>query len=234
MSLTKLLKSKGFDFIDSPMRSHILLQLWRKSVSNPATFYAHHYSDIFKDNGTVINPLKANALDVNATKTNKLQFNLGLSGLKNLLANLNLGNVGIDSKITGGKTISTSFNSAYSIVIPEVELDALFTDTDIKLNSTNLMKHLNSNDILIVSGILYAKELLIEIESDNEITAQTEADIALAVSGKIQVERTGAKSIKMTTTLPDEFPIAIQAHQLAFNKGEFNKAKLITDDKDLF
>lgn len=60
------------------------------------------------------------------------------------------------------------------------------------------------------------------------------ASLNAVVEGKIEFSVSGKSTLKMVSQGTGYFPIAVKAHRLMFNKGQFENVKLISDNQDFF
>lgn len=233
MNLNKYLKGQGFDLIDGPIRNHKVLQLWIKKPSDKADLYYEHISHAFVSS-EILNANEADSLDINYDKKNDYNFNIGITVLEEILKSLGMGNLEITAKLTGGKKVSISYNNAKSVHYPVGEIDNYLSSADFKHSNPSLLENANKDNILLITGILLAKNLVVDIETNFDISAKVVASFNQIADGKIDFSASGTNTLKMTSKGTGYFPIAVKAHRLLFDKGVFEKTRLITDTRDIF
>jgi hypothetical protein len=97
-----------------------------------------------------------------------------------------------------------------------------------------LFKNLNRNDVIVTTGILYAKNLLVEIETDFSITAELKAKLTEIAESKLNFNTSSEKKLIITSETGNFYPIAVKASRLDFDYGKFKKQNLITDSRNFF
>lgn len=233
MNLNKYLKGQSYDLIDGPIRNHKPLQLWLKTPADKADLYYEHISHAFVSS-IALNPIEANSLDINYSKKNDYKFNIGITVLEELLKSLGMGNLGITAKITGGKKVSISYDNAKTIEYATGEFTNYLSDADFKHSNPSLLENANKDNILLISGVLVAKNLVVDIETDFDLSGEVVASLNAVAEGKIEFSASGSTKLKMVSQGTGYFPIAVKTHRLMFNKGQFENVKLISDNRDIF
>ncbi|WP_348799580.1 gasdermin [Flavobacterium adhaerens] len=233
MELTSSLKEAGYDLIDSPVRNHKLTQLWLKKDFDKIQMYYDQLQYAFTS--TVDLPVFTNtALKVTSSERNEFNFNIGITILDDILKSIGLSNFDISAEIKSGKSVTVSYNNS---ITKEIEIGALehyLSNFDFLHPNNVLLKNLNQNDVIIITGILYAKNLNIEIDTDYTISADLKAKLTEIAGGKLDFSKSSEKTIKMTADTGDYYPIAVKANRLDFDHGKFKKHFLITDNRNLF
>lgn len=234
MDLTKTLKRAGYDLIDSPIRNHKLTQLWLKKNLDKILMYHDQINYAFSS--SVDLPIFTNAaLKVTSSSKNEFNFNLGITILGELLKSLGLANLDISSEIKSGKTVTISYDNSISKEIEIGALENYFSDFDfVHPNNLQLLENLNKNDVIIVTGILYAKNLIVEINTDFNISAELKAKLTQIAEGKIDFSNSTERKIKMIAETGDFYPIAVKASRLDFDHGKYKGQNLVTDNRNLF
>lgn len=237
MNLTKTLKKSGYDLIEGPIRNQKLLQLWLKKPGNRVSFYHEHIKHAFKSDVT-LHISKNPALNVNSSVSNEYNFNFGITILENLLKSLGLGLFDIKGKIKNGKKISISFNNAYTEEIATGEIINYLTDnsTDFKNPNNNfLLKNLKRDNILVISSILIAENLVVEIETNSSIEINLEAKLTNMAKGKLDFKKENATKLKMTSKDGIPFPIAVKVLRLDYyNDASLKELDLVSDNRNFF
>lgn len=233
MGFSISIKQSGYDLIESPIRNHNLLQIWKKTPLDRVDLYYTSIDHAFK--GPVpLPPFQSNALNLDFDKSDKFEFNLGATVLEELLKSMGLGALELTTRFNNGKSISIVYDNAYTIEIPVGDLTNFMFSADLTYPNPNLVKDLNRENIFVITGVLYAKNLSIEIETNNEIGAEVVASVTQLVDGKLDLNIENTKKIKLSPTGDAPIVVAVKAHRIVFSKGQFKKLKLVTDTRDLF
>lgn len=233
--LVKLLRNQGFDLIDGPIRSHAPLQIWNKVVFEKNTFYGNLMA-LFKSD-VKLEAYRDAATYVNSSEKETYGFNVGLSASSPFLKEMGLDAFDFGSKISGGQSLSVSFDNAYTLRYAKGELSTFFYDpsTDFAKPNPELLNNANRNNLILISGVLYAENMIIEMKSNNAISADVVSDMAKVAKANVSYAHTSDNSIKMTSQLDKPYPIAIEAVRLDFDKGKYVSMKVVTDNRgDLF
>lgn len=233
MDLTKSLKKVGYDLIDSPIRNHKLTQLWLKKDFDSIQMYYDQLTYALQSN-VLLNEITNDALKVNSSTKNEFNFNLGVTILEDILKSIGLANFNLAATIKSGKTVTISYDNSITKEIEIGAMERFLSDCDFLHPNNLLLKNLNSNDIIIITGVLYAKNLIVEIETDFAITAELLASLTEAAEGKLDFSNSNTKKLKMTSETGNFYPIAVKANRLDFDHGKFKKHSLITDNRNFF
>ena len=233
MNLTKTLKENGYDLIESPVRNQKLLQLWLKTPFNRAELYYSNISEAFNSK-IELTPIENPALNVNSTTTDNYAFNIGLSVLEDILSSLGIGDINISSDIKSGKNVSISYDNTITKEVPIGLIQNYLFDSDFNHPNRLLLKNANRNNILVVSGVLMAKTINVDIQTNLDINPDIIVKLNKAANGKLNFNKSSNNNIKMTSNSENYFPIAVKADRLDFDKGHFNESELITDNRSLF
>lgn len=232
-ALSTHLKRAGYDLIDGPIRTHKPLQLWLKKNVSRAELYYDHVSHAFESN-VVLTETVDNALNVTSARKNEYAFNIGLTVLEETLKALALGSFQLSSKLKSGKKVTISYDNSETRQYPVGKLQDYFTGADFAHPNPILLKQANLNNILVVSGAVFAKNLITEIETDFAIDADLVTSLNEIVDGKLEFSSNNQYNIKMTAEAATFFPVAVKANRLAFNRGVFKSLDLITDKREIF
>jgi hypothetical protein len=233
MDLTSSLKKAGYDLIDSPVRNHKLVQLWLKKDFDQIQMYYDQITFALKSD-VALNEITNSALKVTSSTKNEFNFNLGITILDDILKSIGLANFSLSAEIKSGKTVTISYDNS---VTKEIEIGALenfLFNSDFLHPNQLLLKNLNKNDVIITTGILYAKNLMVEIETDFSISAELKAKLTEIGEGKIDFSKSTERKLKMSADTGNLYPIAVKANRLDYDHGKFKKHFLITDHRNLF
>lgn len=234
MTLTKTLKDQSYDLIQGPARNHKLLQLWvRRGTKKEAISYYSNISHAFQSSS----PLNENenpALDVTSTKKDEYGFNIGITILEDILKAMGLANVELSVKMKSGRSVSVSYENAVTRDVPIGELNQYFSTADFLHPNPELLQDANWNNILVVSGVMYAKNLVVEIDTNFDINADIAASLNLAADGRLEFTVASQQKLRMVSSGGNFFPIAIQAATVRYEKGIFRGLDVVTDTQNIF
>jgi len=233
MKLTNYLKDAGYDLIEGPVRNQKPLQLWLKDDFNEAELYYSSVDQAFTSSSS-LTIVEDPALSIDSTKSDEYGFNVGISLLENLLKSIGLGAFDISANLKSGKKVTISYSNAVTRVIPLGEISDYFATSGLKQSNPVLLKHANQDHLIVITGVVMAKNLNVEIETDFNLDANVVASLNEAAEGKLNFTNKSQQSLKMVSTVDTLFPIAIKANRIQFEKGTFKGLKLITDNRNLF
>ncbi|MHA7130098.1 hypothetical protein [Algoriphagus namhaensis] len=233
MSLSKTLKNQGYDLIDGPTRNHTINQLWTKDPWDKVEVLYDHVDHAFLSPVDLI-ASPVSGLDLVYSHKNSFNFNIGMSVAKLELDALGIDGLSLTTTIKKGKSVEISYSGSVSKEIPLGKIQEFFSAADYHHNNPMLLKNLNGNNIIFISGLLSAKNLRIEIQNDVEFDLSIEGKINEAIDGKLEAKLVSKKRLQLTSSGNTLFPVAVKAHRLRYRKGEFIDAELITDNRDIF
>ena len=231
--LSKNLEKEGYDLIDGTLREQRLLQVWRKRFNNPIESLASSIHHIFNSKvnlSTTISP----ALDIVSNASQELKFNIGLTVLEDILSKSNLGKFDLGTKISSGKKVEISYSNSFSETVVQLDLENFLATSDFVHPNPGVLKDLNRENLIVITGVVYAKNLKATIESESEISASIDTEINAVVGGKISLSRESNTKIVLSAPLGETFPIALKYHKMKFRDGIFRKLELVSDSKDWF
>ncbi len=233
MSLKNYLREQAYDLIDGPVRNHKPFQLWLKKPFDEVELYYSHVNQAFTSS-LPLTELVNDALNVNSTKKDNYGFNIGITLLEEILKSLGMGTFELSAKIKSGKKVTISYDNAITKECPVGEIENFFSDADFKHSNLALLKNANRNNILILTGVVFAKNLVVEIETDFELNADLVASLNSAADGKLDFSMNNTSKLKMVSSSAGYFPIAVKASKIDYDKGHFKKLKLVTDNRNFF
>ena len=231
-SLQKHLNKSGYDLIDGPIRNHKPLQIWNKQPFNPAELY---YEDILH---AFTSPVKLKlekdpGLIFDESLKSDYAFNIGLTLLKETLQSIGLPPVALETHFQSGKKISISYKNAQTEAVPMGNLIDFLQRADFVHPNPVLLRAANRNSLLIITGVVTAEQLVVDMETDKKLTNKEILAITKANNNKIDLSITKNNKTRMTAG-HGRFPIAVKAARIDFDKGLFRNIKLLTDGRDLF
>lgn len=233
MKLTNYLRDAGYDLIEGPIRNQKPLQLWLKQDLNESELYYSDINHAFSSSVTLSIEEDA-ALSVDTSKTNEYNFNIGVSLLEDILKSMGLGAFEVSANIKSGKKVTISYNNSVTRVIPLGEITDYLSTADFKHVNPVLLKNANKNNILIITGVVMAKNLNVDIETDFNVDAGIVASLNKAAEGKLDFSSKSQQTLKMVSNANTLFPIAVKASRIQFDKGIFKGLKLVTDKRNFF
>ena len=189
---------------------------------------------------THLNPKKAlevsenSALKVSSRYKNEYRFNVGMSLLEPLLSAFGLGNLSLETLISSGKSVGVSYEGSESEELVMGSLENYLHQADYLHPNPSLFSHSNKDQILLISGVLWAKNLVITIETDIEISPSLIVKLDKKTDGKLNTFKKNDKVLKLVSEGKMPFPIAVKANRLYFDKGHFKGSNLVTDSRSLF
>jgi len=233
MKLSKYLRDAGYDLIEGPVRNHKPLQLWLKQPGNEAELY---YSDI---NHAFNSPVQLTitedpAFSVDSSKTNEYGFNIGVSLLDEILKSLGLGNLELSAKVKSGKKVTIGYDNSLTKIVAVGEVENYLSMADFRHPNPVLLRNANRNNILLITGVVVAKNLVVEILPDGRWDAGLAASLNLAADGKIEFSGSSQQSLKMVSCGNNFFPVAVKANKIDFDNGIFRRLEPVTDTRNLF
>jgi len=233
MDLTSSLRKMGYDLIESPIRNHKLNQLWLKRDFDRIQMYFDQLTYALKSDINLAVHTN-DALKVDSTSKNEFNFNLGITVLEEILKSIGISNLNLSSEIKSGKSVKISYDNSITKEIELGVLEAFLSNCDFIHPNELLLKNLNRNDVIVTTGVLYAKNLIVEIETDFSITAELKLKLTEIGEGKLDFSNSTEKKLKMTSETGNFYPIAVKASRLDFDHGKFKKQNLITDSRNFF
>ena len=233
MNLTKTLRKQGYDLISGPIRNHQLLQLWLKTPFNDVELYYAHLDHAFTST-VALKSIENPSLQIDATIKDTYGFNIGMSLLQELLNSLGLGAFELSLEVASGKKISISYKGAVTREVPIGELENYFSNADFKHPNKTLLRNANRDQLLLITGVLFAKNLVVDIETDVAIDPDLIVKLTDLVAGELNFSKQGSHSLQMVSSGKSFFPIAVKASRVYFDKGHLEKTYLISDNRLFF
>ena len=231
--LSKHLREQGYDLIEGPIRNYKLLQLWLKKAGNPAELYYRSVQHAFTSE-TLLEPTLNASLKVTHRQKNEYKFNMGMSVLDPVLTALGLNNIELESLIKTGKSVSIAYENSETTEVSLGLIEQYLHTADYLHPNPSLFKHANRDQIMIISGVLMAKNLVVNIETDFDVSPSLIASLDQKTAGKLNTFKKNNRALKMVSEGNRLFPIAVKAHRLHFDKGHFVKSNLVTDSRAFF
>jgi hypothetical protein len=233
MNLTKTLRRQGYDLIEGPIRNHNLLQLWLKNPFNDVELYYSNINHAFTSN-VEFSEVEKPALDIDSTTKDEYGFNIGMSLLEETLKSLGLGTFELSADVKSGKKVTISYDNSVTKEVPVGEIQNYLSSADFKYPNKALLKNANRDNILIISGVLFAKNLVVEIETDFTLDVDLLVKLNEIVDGKLDFSMISESKLKMISSGNSFFPVAVKADRIDFDKGHFDNTNLVTDNRKFF
>ena len=235
MNLSRHLRKQGYDLIQGPVRNHELLQLWLKRPLDEAELYYLHIDHAF-ESPVKLGKRRTKVLNINHTIQNNYRFHIGLSVLDGLQRALGIGLAGDFAPSiyqVSGKRIGLSYDQITSTEVAIGEVQNYLTDADFLHTNKRLLKNANRNNLLLITGILLAKSIHIEIETEKKIDADAKTEFLKLFNGKFELEASSEKKLVMSTNDIGSFPIAVKVHRIDFDGGQFVNTMQLSDRRNL-
>lgn len=233
MPLSEYLKNQGYDLIQGPIRNQRPLQLWLKRIFNEAELYYANVEYAFKSEVT-LRELENPALTVNSSQKDEYAFNIGITLLEQILESIGLGRFQLTANIKSGKKVNIGYDHSFTQEYPVGNIESYFYEADFLHPNPSLLENANRNDILIISGTLFAKHLVAEIETDFEWGADLIVRLNKLAEGDLVFSKTGTSTIRLVSGSNNFFPIAVKVNKLDFDQAKFDKLKLVSDNRNFF
>lgn len=233
MKLTKYLSNQGYDLIEGPIRNHKPLQLWIKKTFSEAELYYTTLEHAFKSD-EILTEIENQALTVTTSNTNEYSFNIGITLLEEILSSLGLGDVEISASIKTGKKVVISYDNSITKEYAIGNIESFLSKSDFVHPNPQLLKNANRDNILIITGTVFAKNLVVEIETDFSLDVSLIAKLNNIADGKIDFSTKNNNTLKMVSGGNNFFPIAVKASRIKFDRSIFEKLTLVTDDRNIF
>jgi hypothetical protein len=231
-SLQQHLKNAGYDLLDGPIRNHKPLQVWLKGpFSRPELYYAdilHAFSSPVK-----LQVKKDPSLAINNEMKNDYAFKIGLTIVEELLQSIGLQPIDLAGSIESGKKLSIAYKNAMTQVVPVGDLTHFLSQADFIHPNPVLLRHANRNNLLLITGVVTAEQLTVEMQLDKKLNAKMMTALNKNAKQSIEFSGTNNKVLKMVAG-NGRFPIAVKVSRLDFDKGQFSGLKLVSDQRDLF
>ena len=233
MKLTKFLSDQGYDLIEGPVRNQKPLQLWLKQGFNEAELYYANIGYAFKSD-VELTGIENPALSVNTSKKDDYGFNIGITILEEILKSIGLGTFDISSKIKSGKTVSISYDNSVTKEYAIGPIADYLSTADFKHTNPLLLKNANRNNILVITGTVFARNLVADFVTDFVLDAKLIASLNDISDGKLDFSMSSQSKLKMVSGGKSYFPIAVKASRIDFERGVFKRLVLVTDNRNVF
>lgn len=233
MKLTKYLSEQGYDLIEGPVRNHKPLQLWLKQPLDEAQLYYASIDHAFKSD-VVLTEIENPTLNVNGTQKDDYGFNIGITLLEEILRTLGLGSLEITSKIKSGKTVTISYENSITKEYAIGNVEEYLYAADFLHPNPSLLKNANRNNLLLITGTVFAKNLVVDIENNFALDAALVTSLNNIAAGKLDFTISNQNTLKMTSNVGIYFPIAVKVNRIDFDRSRFKKLILISDGNNIF
>jgi len=231
-SLQQYLREAGYDLIDGPVRNHKLLQLWLKEGFNQPELYYANILHAFSSNKK-IRVTKDPGLDIKDTHKNDYAFQIGITMVQDWMQSIGMSPIDFSSAFIGGKKVTISYRNAISEVVPTGNLTDFLSDADFLHPNPVLLRNANRNNLLVITGVVTAEQLVAEMETEVKINSKIINNLKKLSGNKIDFTSTKNNTLKMIAGT-GRFPVAVKANRIDFDKGRFNGLQLLTDGRDFF
>lgn len=233
MSLSNFLKKQGYDLIDGPVRNHQPLQLWLKRAFNETQLYYKHINYAFKSE-VALREIENPAMQVDAAQKDEFSFNIGMTFLGQLIEAIGLGEFLLEAQLKSGKRVSIGYDHSFSREYALGNLENYFHTADFLHPNPSLLKNANHNNLLIISGVLFAQRIVVDIETDFAVETDLIAELNESAKGDLSFTKKANDHIEMISEGKRTFPIAVKANKIDFDHNTFDRLKLISDNRNFF
>ena len=231
--LAKILENQGYDLMIGSVRGQGVLQIWRKRFNNSIESWYDNIGDAFIGDIKSLPISTADAVNVNANSKQELQFYIGLTALDQILEKGNLGKLELGTKVSKGSSLTITYSGAFTEEV-ETSKAAIFLSGDFKHPNSILFNDLVKDNLILITGVLYAKNLSAVLEDSHITEIGLEANVKTLTDGKVKLEQKGESKIELTAELGQKFPIAVKYHRIVYKKGKFKDLRLMSDTKNWF
>jgi hypothetical protein len=173
------------------------------------------------------------SLSINDKHKNEYAFQIGITLVQELIQSIGLPALDFTTSINAGKKVSISYKNAFSEAVAIGDLTDFFSKADFIHPNPVLLRHANRNNLIIITGVVTAEQLVAEMETDFKITSKILSALKKSAKDKIDFSTSKNNTLKMVAG-SGRFPIAVKASRIDFDKGRFNGLGLLTDSRDLF
>lgn len=231
-SLQQHLREAGYDLIDGPIRNHKPLQLWMKEGFNQPELY---YADILHafSSSKKLRITKDPGLDIKDTDKNEYAFQIGITMVQEWMQSIGMPPIDFSGAISGGKKVTISYRKAITELVPIGDLTDFLSDADFLHPNPVLLRNANRNNLLVITGVVTAEQLVADMETDSKINSKIINGLKKSANNKIEFSSTKNNTLRMVAGT-GRFPVAVKANRIDFDKGRFNGLQLVTDGRDLF
>jgi hypothetical protein len=231
-SLQQHLREAGYDLIDGPIRNHKPLQLWLKEGFNQPELYYANILHAF-NSSKKLRITKDPGLDIKDTDKNEYAFQIGITMVQEWMQSIGMPPIDFSGAISGGKKVTISYRNAITEGIPTGDLTDFLSDADFLHPNPVLLRNANRNNLLVITGVVTAEQIVAEMETDSKINSKIINGLKKSASNKIEFSSTKSNTLRMVAGT-GRFPVAVKANRIDFDKSRFNGLQLVTDGRDLF
>jgi DNA-directed RNA polymerase subunit K/omega len=182
----------------------------------------------------ILTEIENPALNINSNQKDDYGFNIGITLLQEILKTLGLGTFEIGAKITSGKSVTISYDNSVTKEYTIGNIEEYFFAADFLHPNPSLLKNANRNYILVITGTVFAKNLIVDIETDFALDDNLVASLNEIASGKLDFTVSNKNKLNMTSNAEIHFPIAVKASRLDYDRSRFQKLILVTDNNNIF
>ncbi len=233
MSLKETLQEQNYDLIQGPIRNQDLLQVWIKKDFDQITIYRKSISKVF-DQPFVADPLVNEALSMVSAESETFDFSSGINFVKNALHQFDIMDVDIDGHIKNGKSVTVSYENSYTKEFTSGAIAEYLSHVTFNSENRSLQKQLNRDNLIIIAGVVFAKNLNVKIEATTDDDVGLEAKLNQFGSAKVKIAKIAEHEIAMMVDSDEDFPIAVKAYRIKFRNDRFSGLKLVSDNRNFF
>jgi hypothetical protein len=214
------------------VRGQNLLEVWVKRNNENIELW-NPLSKLFISGGS-LSERSSTVLGVNYSSTVDYGINIGITVLEGLLKSTGLGSLGLNGKFGKKGNVSISFDNARKSDVSSGDVSDFFNHDDFDFCSENqeLLTQANNNNLILITGIIYAQELKVHIKTEKDFDVNLVGELKEIAKADISFKSSGTKELEMVAPLGEAMPIAIKATRLHFRKGKYVGNNLVTDTRD--
>ena len=154
--------------------------------------------------------------------------------LDELLKAIGLASADLTSKIKSGRKLGISYKNAITKTVPLGDITHFLSSADFIHPNPALLRNANQNNLLLITGVVYAQQLVVEIETSLGIDQKWVTAMKDELKGKFELSVDQSEKLKMVADTKDYFPVAVKASRLDFDKGQFKGLLQVTDNRNFF
>jgi hypothetical protein len=233
MSLKETLQKQNYDLIQGPVRNQDLLQVWMKKSFDQITIHRKSISKIF-DQPFAGEPLVNKAMSIVSDESETFDFSSGINFVKNALHQFDIMDVDIEGHIKNGKSVTVRYDNSYTKEFTAGAIADYLSHVTFDAENRSLQKQLNRDNLIVVAGVVFAKNLNVKIEATSDDDVGLETKLNQFGSAKVKIAKIDEHEIDMMVDSDEDFPIAIKAYRMKFRNDRFTGLKLVSDNRNFF
>jgi hypothetical protein len=230
--LVKTLRNSGLDLIDGVVREHKPLSIWIKRNTERVS-YRGQLDEIFSSPVPIrMDEFKLPDIDFDSKAC--YNMNIGASAFSGFLATLGISD--LSTVVKGGKKMEVSFSETVLIKANQNDVQVFFESPqlDFHCKSNEIYEQANLDNLILVTGVAFAKKVDVSVSSDFSIDTNVKSDVKNLATVDVDAKFENEKTLKMIFSPDELIPVAVLAYRLRFNRGFFEKMNQVSDNRDFF